>query len=65
MYMLERASNHHCRDDLKCPFIDGVTSICGASLSSMIVGPHNRREYCLSENYDNCPLFLAKVMRRK
>ena len=65
MYLLHAELHRHVQDELACPFSDGATNVCAASLSSMIIGPHNRKEYCLSENYDSCPMFLAKVMRKK
>lgn len=48
-----------------CPFGETETNICLASLSGMIIGPDNRREYCSNDNYDNCPVFLAKMLRRR
>ncbi|MDA8241744.1 MAG: hypothetical protein M0Z67_15435 [Nitrospiraceae bacterium] len=65
MYLLQRSTYRDMPDDFNCPFSDREKNICAASLSSMIVGPHNRKEYCFSENYDNCPMFLAKIMRKR
>jgi hypothetical protein len=48
-----------------CPFSETETNICLASLSAMVIGPSNRREYCSNDNYDNCPIFLAKSLRRR
>jgi hypothetical protein len=48
-----------------CPFGNVESGICSASLSSMVIGPHRRRSYCSSDNYDNCPVFLAKMLRKK
>jgi len=45
-----------------CPF-DGVTT-CLASLSSMTLDNRMRRICCGTEKYDECPIFLAKVLRR-
>jgi hypothetical protein len=47
-----------------CPFSDGDSNTCTASLSSMVIAPSSKYNYCFSENYDNCPLFLSKVLRR-
>jgi hypothetical protein len=63
--MLQQKPSEESREELICPFTDVETNICLASLSAMVVGPHNRRQYCLSENYDDCPLFLAKMMRKR
>ena len=48
-----------------CPFGETKTNICLASLSSMVIGSSNRRDYCSNDNYDNCPIFLAKSLRRR
>jgi len=48
-----------------CPFGEPETDICLASLSAMVISPGNKRDYCSNENYDNCPIFLAKSLRRR
>ena len=48
-----------------CPFEETKTNICMASLSAMIIGPHSRQEYCSNDNYDSCPIFLARSLRRR
>jgi hypothetical protein len=48
-----------------CPFEETKTNICMASLSAMVIGPSNKQEYCSNDNYDNCPIFLAKSLRRR
>jgi hypothetical protein len=45
-----------------CPF-DGVTT-CLASLSLMPLDTMKRKICCGTEQYDECPIFLAKVLRR-
>jgi hypothetical protein len=65
MHLQQQAPRRDVRDDLICPFSDRATNICAASFSSMIVGPRNRKEYCFSDDYDNCPMFLAKMMRKR
>jgi hypothetical protein len=65
MYLLQRTLYQNFRDDLCCPFSDAATNVCAASLSSMVVRPHNRKAYCFSENYYNCPMFLARMMRKR
>ena len=57
-----------CRNSVAfdaCPFGETETNICLASLSSMVIGPSNRQEYCSNDNYDNCPIFLARSLRRR
>ena len=48
-----------------CPFAETETNICLASLSAMVIGPGYRQGYCSNDNYDNCPIFLAKSLRRR
>jgi hypothetical protein len=45
-----------------CPY-NSVT-ICMASLSSMVIDLYQREQCCGTDNYDNCPMFLSKVMRK-
>lgn len=45
-----------------CPF-DGNTT-CLASLSSMALDNKIREICCSTEQFDDCPIFLAKVLRR-
>ncbi len=60
---LKTPGTQSCPDT--CPFGDAETNICSASLSSMIIAQRDRQEYCSNENYDNCPVFLAKILRRR
>jgi hypothetical protein len=48
-----------------CPYDCSGTDICAASLSSMTINSGSRQIYCSTENYDNCPVFLAKMLRRR
>lgn len=52
--------NGHC-----CPFGNARSEICSASMSSMIIAASRRQEYCDGDDYDNCPIFLARVLRRR
>jgi len=45
-----------------CPY-NGYT-VCKASFSSMKIDSYIRAKCCDTENFDNCPIFLAKVLRR-
>jgi hypothetical protein len=59
----ERLEQTKCMvHETACPF-NGV-SVCTASLSSMAIDNQKRASYCSTDNYDNCPLFLAKILRR-
>ena len=55
----------HAEQQYGCPYYSAVTTICSASLSMMMTGVNTRRGYCENENYDNCPLFLSKLLRKK
>jgi len=48
--------------EIGCPY-DGLTQ-CLASFSSMALDSLKRIHCCGTENYDNCPIFLAKMLRR-
>ncbi len=45
-----------------CPY-NGI-HVCKASLSSMAIDNRRRENCCGTENYDDCPIFLSKVLRR-
>ncbi|MBI5664439.1 MAG: hypothetical protein HZC49_05040 [Nitrospirae bacterium] len=47
-----------------CPYGDIVGDVCRASISSMKPGLIEGLKYCASEDYDGCPIFLAKIMRK-
>ena len=38
---------------------------CLASFSSMALDSLKRIHCCGTENYDNCPIFLSKILRRR
>lgn len=44
-----------------CPY-NGF-NICRASLSSMMIDKKRKEDYCCDENYDDCPIYLAKILR--
>jgi hypothetical protein len=45
-----------------CPY-NGIHT-CMASLSSMTIDEYQRERWCSTDDYDSCPIFLAKVLRR-
>lgn len=59
-----RISKVLSQDDLSCPF-SSTSDTCIASLSSMVIDRRKKAECCGTENYDSCPVFLAKVLRRR
>ncbi len=45
-----------------CPYNHG--SVCNASISSFLVGRQRKMDCCETEEYDNCPMFLSKILRK-
>lgn len=48
-----------------CPFEDRASNTCSASLSGFYVSAERRLSFCSTENYDACPFFLSRVIRKK
>ena len=46
-----------------CPFHSAADSRCRAAFSSFAPGSRFRSPRCSSEDYDDCPLFLARALR--
>ncbi|MBI4839128.1 MAG: hypothetical protein HY806_08340 [Nitrospirae bacterium] len=49
--------------EMSCPYCNIETAICKAAISALSLGPIARLTYCDNESYDNCPVFLAKILR--
>jgi hypothetical protein len=49
-------------DEVVCPYKD--KNICIASFSSMVIDTRIKENYCDNGNYDNCPIFLSKMLRK-
>jgi hypothetical protein len=47
--------------ELGCPY--NGNPVCTASVSAMPLDNLRRVHCCNTENYDNCPIFLAKILR--
>jgi hypothetical protein len=52
-------------NEYDCPFGNAESSICSASLSSMVIGTSRRQAYCSGDDYDSCPIFLARMLRKR
>jgi len=50
--------------ELQCPYLD-MSDGCNAALSALLPSQRMRRNLCANEDYDNCPIFLAKILRRR
>ena len=48
-------------DEQVCPY-NGI-NVCMASFSLMAIDT-KKDNCCTTDNYDNCPIFLSKVLRR-
>lgn len=46
-----------------CPYKKVQSEYCSASVMTMRINQRRNAIYCLTENFDCCPLFLAKVLR--
>jgi hypothetical protein len=49
---------------LNCPYVCTATDTCKASLSSMTISSGSKQKYCSNDNYDSCPLFLSRSLRK-
>lgn len=47
-----------------CPYRQTNSMYCSASVMTFAIAKRQDAAYCSSENFDNCPVFLAKVLRR-
>jgi hypothetical protein len=48
--------------EVVCPY-NGINT-CMASLSSMLIDDEKYAGCCGTENYDECPIFLSKILRK-
>ncbi|WP_305044024.1 hypothetical protein [Geoalkalibacter sp.] len=46
-----------------CPYLCGQSQTCTASFSAMAVNGRKRRDLCHSEDFDDCALFLSRLLR--
>ncbi len=53
------------REEHNCPYCNDESGICAASLSRMVIDTNRRAGHCDNENYDNCPIFLARTLRSR
>lgn len=51
--------------EYNCPYCSNDCSVCAASLSQMAIDTSRKSGYCHNENYDYCPIFLARTLRRR
>lgn len=51
-------------DAAKCPYVPTKKDYCSAAVMTVLINDRTRVHYCSSEDFDRCPLFLSKVLRR-
>jgi hypothetical protein len=47
-----------------CPFHQQAGSRCLASLSCVCIGSEWAMRLCSTDDYDRCPLYVSRIMRR-
>lgn len=48
---------------LMCPYKTAESVFCSASVMTVALDTRRKALYCCTEDYDRCPLFLAKMLR--
>jgi hypothetical protein len=51
-----------CDRGTACPY-SGI-EVCTASFSAMVIDKYQREKCCGTEDFEDCPIFLSKVLRR-
>lgn len=46
-----------------CPYRNVHSEYCAASVMTMRIDQRRNATYCLTDDFDCCPVFLAKVLR--
>jgi hypothetical protein len=46
-----------------CPYRKVQSMYCSASVMRMLIDQRRNMTHCLTEDFDCCPVFLAKVLR--
>ncbi|GEM_PF-2293744 len=52
-----------CDSREKCPFLADDCGQCKAALLRFMPDSRQLYHYCCSDDYDDCPVFLAKALR--
>jgi len=52
------------KHEFRCPCSD-ITGLCNASISSLMPTARQKATLCCTEDYDNCPIFLSKILRMR
>jgi hypothetical protein len=46
-----------------CPHGAGAGTFCAVSIMTVVMSSYQKTTYCWTDNYDNCPMYLAKILR--
>ncbi len=46
-----------------CPYSRATSIFCSASVMTVAINIHRKATYCCTDDFDRCPLFLAKILR--
>lgn len=46
-----------------CPFRPSTSFFCSASVMPLVIDSRKRLLCCNTEDFDRCPIFLARVLR--
>jgi hypothetical protein len=49
--------------EITCPYQPHKSYFCSASIMPMVIDSKKRSLCCNTEDFDKCPIFLAKVLR--
>ena len=50
-----------CR--IGCPFFSGRQKVCAVASHLLIPGETYQASYCMTDDYDDCPLYLCQALR--
>jgi len=56
-------SHPKMENELICPYLTPINNYCAASNTVATINSERKESQCRTEDYDRCPLFLAKVLR--
>jgi len=48
-----------------CPYQNPVADVCMASISAVRLDSNLRNKFCGSDRHEECPFFLAKLLRKE
>ncbi|MEW6587277.1 MAG: hypothetical protein AB1442_16920 [Nitrospirota bacterium] len=63
MLNVKTDSSRVANPESDCPYKGNA--VCTASLSSMAIDAYQTERWCGTDDYDACPIFLAKVLRKR